>query len=103
MRGSCPPIFNGSVPSLRNILHGQVHEFEDSAFIVEHRFRLDHLTQRAIEGFNGIGGVDHFANRHGVVKDGNDSLPVSHPDLADSGILLIPLVREGLQGHFSFF
>jgi hypothetical protein len=64
-------------------MHGQEHEFEDRLLIGEDSFGFNHLAQRAIEGFDGIGSVDGFADVHGIVKDGDDILPMTQPDLAN--------------------
>ena len=64
------------------------------------RFGLNHLPQGAIEGLYGIGGVDDFADGHGVVKYRDDMLPMANPDLADGRELLVPLGRKSIQGRF---
>jgi hypothetical protein len=59
-------VFDRSCPSLGNVVHGEMHEFENGLFIGEDGFGLNDLTQRVVEGINGIGGVDRLTDIHGV-------------------------------------
>jgi hypothetical protein len=101
MISSRAPIFNGTSPALGNILHSQVHEFDNRLLIREDSLSLDNLSQRAIEGFNGIGGVRDLTDGHRVIKDGDHMLPITEPDLADSGVFLIPGLSKGLESILS--
>ncbi len=78
------------------MVHGEIHEFEHGLFIGEDGFGLDDLTQRAVEGLNGMGGVDGFSDIHGVIKDRDDGVPMAQPDLANGRVLLIPLGGKSL-------
>ncbi len=58
MRQSCLPIFDGASPSLGNIVHRQIHQLQHRFLIGKHSLGLNHLAQKAVEGLDGIGGVD---------------------------------------------
>lgn len=103
MIGSGAPILNRTSPAFGNILHSQVHDFDDRLLIREDSLSLDNLSQGAIEGFDGIGGVHDLADGHGVIKDGDHMLPITEPDLAERGVFFIPGFSKGLEGIFSLF
>jgi hypothetical protein len=94
------PIFDRAIPFFSNIVHRQIHQFENSSFIRKHSLRLNHLTQRPIERFNGVGSVNHPTNFHGIIKDGNDILPMANPNLTDRRVQRIPLSSKGIQRGF---
>jgi hypothetical protein len=41
------------------------------------------ITQKAIQGCNSIGGVDHLADFHGKFKDWNNIFPMTDSNLAN--------------------
>lgn len=103
MRQSSLPIFDRSTPSLCNIIHRQIHQFEHRVLIRENSLGFNHLAQRAIERLNGIRGMDCPPNIHRIIKQWDDIFPMAHPNLANRWIQLVPLGRKPIQSHFSRF
>lgn len=58
---------------------------------------LDHLAQAVVQGFDGVGGIDHLADCRRVIKERREARPVFLPGRRDGGILRTPLLREGDQ------
>lgn len=51
---------------------------------------LDHLAQAVVQGLDGIGGIDHLADRRWVIEERREALPGG----GYGGVLLTPLLRE---------
>ena len=56
------------------------------------------LAEGHIHRFNGIGGVDGFADVRWESEEGNDPVPVIDPGFANRGVLLVPAIAKVNQG-----
>lgn len=55
------------------------------------------LAKRAVERFDGVGGVDDFADLRGEVEEGGELVPVGLPAAADGGVFGVVGGAEGFQ------
>ncbi len=60
--------------------------------------RLDDFAQAHINRFDGVGGVNHFADFRRIVEERRDAGPMAPPGLADRLVVLVPFDLE-LREH----
>ena len=63
---------------------------------------LEDFSQAHVHRFDGIGGVDDFADLAWKSKEGNNPLPMVHPGLADGRVLSIPFLSKLHQALLGF-
>ena len=73
------PIFDGHRPFFGGLLNSQVDHLEGRTIAGENPSVVNGLADDAVEGLNGVGGVDRAADVIWVVEDGDDLLPVPSP------------------------
>lgn len=56
---------------------------------------LSDFTQLTIEGFNGVGGINHLTYSLGALQENHQIIPVSVPRFSNLRILLAPLRIKG--------
>ena len=61
------------------------------------------FAQPSVFGFNGISGVDDLPDLPGEGEDRGQMVPLSAPQRADRGMMLIPAVGKAVQIGFSPF
>jgi osmoprotectant transport system substrate-binding protein len=69
-----------------NIGDRQVDDFEGGIISGEGAMIFGDLADSHIHRLDGIGGVDRFTDLKGIVKEGNNVLPMGHPGFADGGV-----------------
>ena len=87
----------GPGPPSGQIEQGQVEQFPHRLVCGESAFGLDDLAQAPVHGFDGIGSVDDFPDLLWEGEERGQMVPVSAPQPADSGILLIPVFCEAIK------
>ena len=62
------PIHAPARPFLRNIHHRQIQHFQKAVVCREYRFRFGHLSELAVEAFDGIRGINQSADGVGKLE-----------------------------------
>ena len=93
------PIHAPSRPFLRNIHHRQIQHFQKAFVRREYRFRFGHLSELAVEAFDGIRGINQSADGVGKLEIRAQICPVFPPGRHDSGIFLSPDFLEIVQSR----
>src|SRR3954466_7192659 len=74
---------------------GEVDEFGGGLFVGEVAAGLDRFADLAVHGLDGVGGVDHAAQRLGQREERDDVFPVLAPGGGDHWVLATPFLVEG--------
>src|SRR5438270_2951886 len=93
------PVADGSLPLLLHLGQGQVEELIDGLVGREVAPVLEQLAKGAVQGLDGVSGVDDLPDVRWEVEEGNDPLPVAPPGGGDHRVATGPLLLEGVQGH----
>ncbi len=93
--GSGP--FDTSPPAQAGVFYGQIEQFKSCLVRWEASSRLDDFPERAVQRFDGICCVDHFADRGRESEKRNDMLPDPAPGLPDRRIALAPFGLEFIE------
>ena len=70
------PVFDGHGPFFGGLLNSQVDHLEGGTITGKNPSVVNGLADDAVEGLNGVSGVDRAADVIWVVKNGDDLLPV---------------------------
>jgi len=84
------PIPDRPFPSLCKPVRCQVKYFKDRIVIRKSSPNFKYLAKCIVQGFHGIGDIDHFRDLRGIVEKHRESLPISSPAWLNGRILLIP-------------
>jgi hypothetical protein len=76
-----PPVLDG-VPFPGQFSQRQVHHFKGRVLRRERAEDLDGFAQVHVQAFDGVGGVDDFADLGRELEEGHDALPVTPPQRA---------------------
>ena len=92
---------DGLCPFLGCLGDGQVNDLGCRLFAGKNLSVSNHLANHAVDAFDGIGGVDRFADLRRILEHRGDVFPVSVPALRNHRISVVPGISEFGQGRFS--
>lgn len=88
------PIHAPPRPFLRNIHHRQIQHFQKAVVRREYRFRFGHLSELAVEAFDGIRGINQSAD--GVITTPKIRIPFIEKNL----LFLSLIIKDKTEGIF---
>ena len=89
---------DGHRPFARSLFNGKENHFFGSIFVGKYLALVHRLAHHAVEGFDGVSGVDGFADVRRVSKEGVEVFPVVEPRTADLWVFVIPAFTKLLEG-----